>query len=112
MECLKALSGKDIYNKFLIYPFDNSVGMLMDLFRQNCFVNVIKNNPALVYVYNDALEATPAFRLLYTKEKFIEWVQPVVRDAYRSKGYEIFFSPDGWNDADKIGAIWNAILGD
>jgi hypothetical protein len=108
----KVLTGKYIYNKFLIYPFDRSVGMLMDLFRQNCYVSVIRGDIALVYVSDAVLEAKPAFKLLYTKANFIEWVQPVVRDAYLSSTWPRGFEYHGWNDLGKIGAIWDLVVGD
>ncbi len=103
--------GNYIYDNFLRDSFDLSVGVLMDLFRKNCYVSVIRGDIALVYVSDAVLEAKPAFKLLYTRAKFIEWVQPTVREAYRAKGYEILFRPDEWSAA-KIGAIWDLVVGD
>jgi hypothetical protein len=108
----KVLTGKYIYDNFLSYSFDRSVGMLIDLFRKNCYVSVIKDDTTLMYVSDDTIEEKPAFKRIYTKAKFIEWVQPVARDAYRSSIRPDGFEHYGWNDAARIGSIWDAIVFD
>lgn len=59
---------------------------------------------------DSVIDENPAFKRLYTKARSIEWVQPVVRDAYRSKRYGE--TPVDWNQATRIAAIWDAVVGD
>lgn len=108
---IKNQQGNYIYDTFIILKcFNVSVGMLMDLFRQNCFINIIKGNISLVYAPDDAFEKNSIFNELYTKENFIKWVKTVVRNAYQSKGYGSAM-PAEWNNDTAIGAVWDAVLG-
>ncbi len=105
--------GKYVYENILNRgDFPIQVGKLINLFRQNCFAPVIKSNPALKYASDTIIENTQIFKNIYNKEKFVRWAQEVVRTTYQLSVFPRGFEYCGWNNAKKIGDVWNAVIGD
>lgn len=91
--------------------FDQKVGKLIVIFRVDCYIEAIKKKVSLKYAKAEVIEADPEFCRLYTKENFIKWTQQVVKHTYDSKKLSTLYESGSWDDAGKIGDIWDAIVG-